>query len=98
MTRLSFLFISKFMAGGRGCLSPHGVFLRVILGRSEGDETRYAGFPRLRIGGLTLNNKSKGTLYDADVVDACLRLFNEKRFKLERATSEKAIQMAAWDY
>jgi len=26
-----------------------------------------------------------GTLYDADAVDACLRLFREKGFKLERA-------------
>jgi len=28
--------------------------------------------------------KNKGTLYDADAVDACLRLFREKGFKLER--------------
>lgn len=27
---------------------------------------------------------NKGTLYDADAVDACLRLFREKGFKLER--------------
>jgi putative two-component system response regulator len=26
--------------------------------------------------------KNKGTLYDADAVDACLRLFREKDFKL----------------
>jgi PAS domain S-box-containing protein len=29
--------------------------------------------------------KNKGTLYDADVVDACLKLFREKGFKLEGA-------------
>ena len=28
-------------------------------------------------------SKNKGTLYDRDVVDACLKLFNEKGFKLE---------------
>ena len=27
--------------------------------------------------------KNKGTLYDADAVDACLRLFREKGFQLE---------------
>ena len=29
--------------------------------------------------------KNKGTLYDADAVDACLRLFREKGFQLEKA-------------
>jgi HD-GYP domain-containing protein (c-di-GMP phosphodiesterase class II) len=29
--------------------------------------------------------KNKGTLYDADAVDACLRLFQEKGFQLEGA-------------
>ncbi len=28
-------------------------------------------------------SKNKGILYDADVVDACLRLFNEKKFKFD---------------
>jgi HD-GYP domain-containing protein (c-di-GMP phosphodiesterase class II) len=28
-------------------------------------------------------SKNRGILYDADVVDACLRLFNEKGFKFE---------------
>jgi HD-GYP domain-containing protein (c-di-GMP phosphodiesterase class II) len=28
---------------------------------------------------------NKGTLYDADAVDACLRLFREKGFQLEGA-------------
>jgi PAS domain S-box-containing protein len=36
--------------------------------------------------------QGKGRIYDADVVDACLRLFNEKGFELERATSQKAIR------
>jgi HD-GYP domain-containing protein (c-di-GMP phosphodiesterase class II) len=29
--------------------------------------------------------KNRGTLYDADAVDACLKLFREKGFQLERA-------------
>jgi len=29
--------------------------------------------------------KNKGTLYDVDAVDACLRLFREKGFQLEGA-------------
>ena len=29
--------------------------------------------------------KNKGTLYDTDVVDACLRLFREKGYQLEGA-------------
>ena len=34
---------------------------------------------------LTEIESNKGTLYDADVADACLRLFREKGFQLERA-------------
>jgi HD-GYP domain-containing protein (c-di-GMP phosphodiesterase class II) len=28
-------------------------------------------------------SKNRGTLYDADVVDACLRLFKEKNFQYQ---------------
>jgi len=30
-----------------------------------------------------ISHKKKGILYDSEVVDACLTLFNEKRFQLE---------------
>jgi PAS domain S-box-containing protein len=35
--------------------------------------------------------KNKETLYDADVVDACLRLFREKGFKIERTRYQEVL-------